>query len=169
MNTDALLKSLLGAVTSGGSSSATDSNPLSGALQMLGALGGSPSQSAQGAGNPTGVVAMALSVLGDKNSGGFAGLVKSFQSNGLEQVVGSWISTGKNLPISAEQIAQVFGPAKIQQFAQQSGTSQTGVSALLATLLPAIIDQLTPDGNVPDENALQGAVGEIQGQLVSNG
>ena len=169
MNTDALLKSLLGAVTSAGATATpgTNTNPLAGAMQMLGSLGAGQTQGSAAA--PTGVMAMALSVLGDKNSGGFAGLIKSFQSNGLEQVVGSWISTGKNLPISAEQIASVFGTAKIQQFAQQAGTTQTAVSALLASLLPTIIDQLTPDGNVPDENAVQGAVDQIQGQLVSNG
>ena len=36
--------------------------------------------------------------------GGLAGLVSKFQQGGLGDVVGSWVGTGQNLPISPEQL-----------------------------------------------------------------
>jgi uncharacterized protein YidB (DUF937 family) len=39
-------------------------------------------------------------LLGQKSSvGGLAGLVQTFQKNGLDDIVNSWVSTGKNLPV----------------------------------------------------------------------
>ena len=42
----------------------------------------------------------------DKNSqlGGLEGLVRSFQRNGLLDVINSWVGTGQNLPISPDQV-----------------------------------------------------------------
>ncbi|HTY59068.1 MAG TPA: YidB family protein, partial [Bacteroidota bacterium] len=60
-------------------------------------------------------------MLSDKQSGGLAGLVSNFQKNGLGDVVSSWISTGKNLPISADQIQKVFGNQQVSQIAQRVG------------------------------------------------
>ncbi len=53
------------------------------------------------------------SMLVSKESGGLAGLVDSFKEKGLGGIISSWIGTGKNLPISVEQIQQALGKEKI--------------------------------------------------------
>lgn len=81
--------------------------------------------------------------------GGLAGLVQQFQQAGLGQQVGSWVSTGANLPISPEQLSKVFGGAELQQMASTAGMEASQFSAELSQLLPQMIDQLTPDGRMP--------------------
>ena len=67
----------------------------------------------------------------------------------------SWISTGQNLPVTGDQIQQALGQQQIQQYAQKLGSSSQEVSGGLASLLPEIIDKLTPDGKVPAQDSLQ--------------
>jgi uncharacterized protein YidB (DUF937 family) len=67
----------------------------------------------------------------------------------------SWVSTGQNLPISGNQLQDVLGSDLIQQFAKKLGTSNADVSGGLANLLPDLIDKLTPNGQLPEKDALQ--------------
>ena len=84
--------------------------------------------------------------------GGLNGLVQLFQSQGLGDVVASWIGTGQNLPISADQIHKTLGSQQLSQFASQAGVSSDAAGATLASLLPTIIDRLTPNGQLPSTN-----------------
>jgi uncharacterized protein YidB (DUF937 family) len=93
-------------------------------------------------------------MLSDKQSGGLAGLVSNFQKNGLGDVVSSWVSTGKNLPISAEQIQKVFGNQQVSQIAQRVGIEPEKVTTTLASVLPGLVDRLTPNGKLPSEETL---------------
>lgn len=81
--------------------------------------------------------------------GGLAGLVQQFQQAGLGQQVGSWVSTGANLPISPEQLSKVFGGSQLQQMASTAGMDASQFGAQLSQLLPQMIDQLTPNGQMP--------------------
>jgi len=66
----------------------------------------------------------------------------------------SWISTGENQPVSGDQIKHALGSDLIQQIAQKLGSSKSEVSGNLATLLPDIIDKLTPTGKLPEGDQL---------------
>ena len=46
----------------------------------------------------------AIELLGQ--SGGLSGLVQAFEKAGLGNVIGSWVGTGQNLPVTAQQIQQ---------------------------------------------------------------
>jgi uncharacterized protein YidB (DUF937 family) len=81
--------------------------------------------------------------------GGLAGLVQQFQQAGLGNQMGSWVSTGQNLPISPEQLLQAFGQGQMQQMAASSGMDVGQLSGGLSDLLPQLIDQLTPQGQIP--------------------
>ena len=81
--------------------------------------------------------------------GGLGGLVQAFHDKGLGPVVSSWISTGTNLPITGQQISQVLGGAKLQELAAKAGIPADKVQEGLATLLPQVIDKLTPHGQLP--------------------
>lgn len=82
--------------------------------------------------------------------GGLAGLVQSFQQGGLGEIVNSWVSTGQNLPISAEQLQSVLGGGRLQDIAAQLGVSPQQAAGSLADLLPQVVDKLTPNGQVPE-------------------
>ena len=81
----------------------------------------------------------------NNNAGGLSGLVQAFKDKGLADVAASWVSTGKNLPISPEQIQSVLGNSQIREIAQKLGLSSEAASSQLSQTLPMVVDQLTPD------------------------
>ena len=83
------------------------------------------------------------------DGGGLNALLKELEAKGLGQVAQSWVGTGANLPISAEQLKNVLGSERIQQLASQLGVSPDVISTHLSEILPKIVDRLTPDGRVP--------------------
>ena len=101
---------------------------------------------------------MVGNLLSGSQGGGLSGLIQSFNSKGLGDIVSSWVGTGENLPISGQQIQEVLGNGRIQQMAEKLGTSSEEVSGGLASLLPQMIDKLTPDGSVPESNMLEKAL-----------
>jgi uncharacterized protein YidB (DUF937 family) len=88
-------------------------------------------------------------VSGSGPSGGLAGLVNAFNQKGLGDVVSSWVSTGRNLPISPEQIQNVLGSSRIQALAAKAGIDPAKASAAIAQILPHLVDMATPDGRIP--------------------
>jgi uncharacterized protein YidB (DUF937 family) len=116
------------------------------------ALGG------QGAGGGNAALLNAVvSLLGnDSAHGGLGGLVSKFQQSGLGDVVSSWISTGQNLPVSADQLRGALGDDTIGQLARQTGSSHGDILGQLTQLLPQVVDKLTPNGQVP-----QGGLGNV--------
>lgn len=82
--------------------------------------------------------------------GSLPNLVQTFKDKGMGDLVNSWISSGKNLPITAAQIQQVLGHQKVQDLAQKFGVSTDQISQQLAQHLPTLIDKLTPNGKLPD-------------------
>jgi len=82
-------------------------------------------------------------------------LQQMFQQGGLGNIVSSWIGNGQNLPVSASQLQNVLHGGALQQAAQQSGMDTSQLTGLMATLLPHLVDHLTPNGQVPDASALQ--------------
>jgi len=94
-------------------------------------------------------------------SGGLGGLMGAFQSKGLGDMMKSWISTGPNPPISASQVTDVLGGETVNQFAAKAGVPAAEAGSLLAGLLPSVIDHLTPDGKVPETNAVEDTLGSL--------
>ncbi len=115
--------------------------------------------------NPQAVAAV-VSLLSSRDSsvggtGGLGGLVGAFQKGGMGDMVASWISTGPNPPVSATQLESVLGGEVLKQFAAKAGVPQGEAGGLLASLLPAVIDHLTPQGQVPESNTLESALGGL--------
>ena len=106
---------------------------------------------------------------GQLGNGGLEGLVAKFEKGGMGEIVQSWISTGSNLPISAEQITAVLGSEQVQSLTHALGID----SSQLAHALPGLIDHLTPNGQLPQGNlvdtmlqaARQSGFGEAVGGL----
>ncbi len=99
-----------------------------------------------------------------KYPGGLAGLVNTFQEKGLGGVAASWVSTGANLPVSATQIASVLGDGPLADIASKRGVSSGDAGGQLASLLPQVVDRLTPGGSV-DEGAMGQGMDLLKGLL----
>jgi uncharacterized protein YidB (DUF937 family) len=84
-----------------------------------------------------------------QQNGGLTGMLDQLRQSGLGQQADSWVSTGKNLPISAEDLQRVVGSGAIADIAAKLGMSHGEASTGLAQALPQIIDQMTPQGSVP--------------------
>ncbi len=97
--------------------------------------------------------------------GGLSGLVQAFQQKGLGDIVSSWISTGENLSVSAEQIQNGLGTGLLQQFANTAGLSPETASSKLAEILPGIVDKLTPDGKIPESGLLEQGLNFLKAQV----
>jgi len=93
-------------------------------------------------------------------AGGLDALIQQFQQAGMGSQMNSWISTGQNLPISPDQLTQIFGRGQMQQMASGSGMNVDEMSGGLANMLPQLIDHLTPNGKVPD-SGIEGALADI--------
>lgn len=96
-----------------------------------------------------------MGMLGDDSSGGLKGLVNSFKEKGMGDLVSSWIGSGENSKISADQIQKVLGKTNLEGMASKLGVSYEDISNKVSEYLPQIIDKLTPDGKIPDNNIIQ--------------
>jgi len=86
--------------------------------------------------------------------GGLSGLQQKFQEKGLGGVMTSWIGTGQNLPISPEQLQSVLHSGALEQVAAKAGIEPSQLTSMMSTLLPHVVDKLTPSGEVPEGGAL---------------
>jgi uncharacterized protein YidB (DUF937 family) len=124
-------------------------------------LGGQQAQGAAGD-NPMLQVVMGLM----NNSGGLSGLLDKFQQGGLGDLVQSWVGTGSNLPISAEQIQQVLGSGALGDIASKLGIQPEQAAGELSQALPDVVDKLTPGGQLPTEGDLMATAQQMLGKLL---
>ncbi|WP_194723443.1 YidB family protein [Noviherbaspirillum malthae] len=103
--------------------------------------------------------ALAL-IANNGQTGGLHGLVEKFQEAGLGSVIRSWISAGPNVALTATQMERVLGEGHLQQIAEETGYTEHEAAEHLSEMLPDLIDQLTPSGQVP-----QGGLGNMSALL----
>ena len=130
--------------------------------QATSALSGG-AQSADG----NNMMQMLTGLLSNPELGGISGLVNAFQKNGLGDTVASWISNNTNLPISAEQIQSVLGQGPLQDLASKMGLSTDAVAGTLSEQLPGLVDQLTPNGELPSGDLMAQGLGMLKGFMKS--
>lgn len=121
--------------------------------QIAGALGG---QMGGGAGQNQ-MIQLVMQLL-QNHPGGLQGLIEQFTRAGLGQQAASWVGTGQNLPISAEDLMKVFGGGggQLQDMLSKLGMQQNEAMGGLAQVLPGVVDRLTPNGSVQDDLVAQG-------------
>lgn len=107
-----------------------------------GALGGGSPQ----AQSP--LMQIALQLL--QQNGGLEGLLGKFRQAGYGAEADSWVSTGQNLPVTGDVLQQVLGSGAFGDIARQLGMSRGEAAGGLAQALPGVIDQMTPQGRIPD-------------------
>jgi len=105
-------------------------------------------------GNSSNPLATSLLQMINNHPGGLSGVLQSFHDKGLGDIVSSWVGTGQNVPISADQIQHVLGSDTVKQLAAKAGISPDIASSSLAAMLPSLIDKLTPNGQMPSHSNL---------------
>ena len=119
-------------------------------MSILDALKGLAGGEGAGSGNPT------LDLIGGliQKSGGVGGLVSALQRGGLGGVVDSWVGTGRNQQVSPDQLERVFGRDQVQDMAQDAGMPTDGFLSQLSRHLPRVVDGMTPNGRMPDDETI---------------
>jgi uncharacterized protein YidB (DUF937 family) len=148
---DSVIGGVINNVLSGGGGAAAGGGGMGGLLgSVLGAAtgGGGGAGAAQG-GNPLLNIAFQLM----QQNGGLSGLLEQFKHGGMNQQAGSWVSQGANMGVSSDQIMQVLGSGQLGQLGAQFGLSPQQVGGGLAQMLPDLINQMTPQGNVPADHS----------------
>jgi len=138
---DGILGNVVGSVLGGGASTSTQ-NPLGSILNALGA--GDKTQTSN-------MLTAVMSLL--QKNGGLGGVLDMFRGGGMTKQADSWVSTGANLPISGDQVQKVFSASSLGSIASQFGMSQGQATSAIAQLLPELINQLTPEGKLPENHA----------------
>jgi uncharacterized protein YidB (DUF937 family) len=91
--------------------------------------------------------------------GGLGALLDRFKQQGMGEQVDSWVSTGANEPISAEQVQSVLSGEQIADVAGRLGVSDDEAASVLAGVIPGVVDAVTPEGTLPSEEELRARFG----------
>jgi uncharacterized protein YidB (DUF937 family) len=91
-------------------------------------------------------------------SGGLGDLLGQLQKGGQGEVANSWVGKGENKAISPGDLANALGADQIDSIASQAGMSRDDLLKGLSQYLPGVIDHLTPEGRLPNENELSGRI-----------
>ena len=86
--------------------------------------------------------------------GGLGGLLKQFQQNGLGDAIDSWIGTGPNKSVAPGQISNALSPEIIDALSRRTGLPKDQISQILSQVLPNLVDQLTPQGQLPTQQEI---------------
>ncbi len=88
------------------------------------------------------------STLAKMNLGDLQGLVEQLQKGGLDEQVKSWLSSGANLPVTADQIRAALGNQKVKELAERFGLPVDATLKVLTEQLPTVVDQASPNGKL---------------------
>jgi uncharacterized protein YidB (DUF937 family) len=83
-----------------------------------------------------------------------------FHQKGHGHTIDSWVSTGRNRAIAPDDVENVLGRERVQEFAAEAGISEQEARTSLSTMLPQLIDKLTPDGKLPGDDAIVSELAE---------
>ena len=105
------------------------------------------------------LVTSLLSMISDREHGRIGGFIDAFREEGMEREVDSWVAEGPVRELTAEEVTTGLGPAPIGDLAERLGLDPGQVAAASGFLIPHLLDLLTPDGVVPDDDALLAHIG----------
>jgi uncharacterized protein YidB (DUF937 family) len=93
--------------------------------------------------------ALIQAALAKSNLGGLGGIVAQLQQGGLGDQVASWLGSGANLPVSADQLRSALGSQQVRDLAAHLGLPIDQALNALSAHLPGLVDQASPNGTLP--------------------
>lgn len=121
-----------------------------------------------GGGQQSGLVGAVAQMLSSGKIGGLSGLALLFNQQGKGDKMASWVSSGENQPIAPEEVTRVLGPDRVQEIANTAGVSEQEAASGLSSVLPQLVDKLTPDGKLPDDNTATNTLSQIASQFLKH-
>jgi uncharacterized protein YidB (DUF937 family) len=100
--------------------------------------------------DPAAIPALATQYIGETELGSVGGLLARLREAGFGAEVDSWLGTGPNLPLTAEQLRGGLGDRALAQFAEATGLSADKLLSLMAQYLPQTIDRMSPNGQIEE-------------------
>jgi uncharacterized protein YidB (DUF937 family) len=102
-----------------------------------------------------------------QRNGGVGAVLDRFRQKGMGPKADSWVSTGANQALRAEEADEVVGGEELSRMAHQLGIPEQEVAAGFAEIVPELVNQLSPEGQVPPEadDALDAARAELEKEL----
>jgi uncharacterized protein YidB (DUF937 family) len=102
-----------------------------------------------------------------QRNGGIGGLLDRLNKKGYGSQASSWISTGPNRALDANAVHEVIDAQELSQVANQLGVSEGEVSQGMAEILPELVDQLSPEGQLPPEadEAMDAGLAHLEQEL----
>jgi len=94
-------------------------------------------------------------------NGGLQKILGRLQETGKGAKGQSWVSTGPNEPVDAADIREALDEQELAQIAQQLGVSEDEAAEAVAQVLPDVVDQATPAGELPDDDELDRTFGRL--------
>jgi uncharacterized protein YidB (DUF937 family) len=154
---DDLIKSAQGGGAAGGGGLG---DLIGGVLGGRGATGGSGSP-AGGLGG--GLLGALLPVVASMlANGGLKKLLAGLQAKGLGAEADSWVSPGANKQVGGAEVRDVLGDDEITRISDKLGIPEDEAAEAVATVLPDVVDQVTPEGKLPADDELDSAFGRLR-------
>jgi uncharacterized protein YidB (DUF937 family) len=125
---------------------------------VMGALGGK-------GGSAGALMGAAAGLLNSGGARGLTGLLSRLTDEGQGEQVQSWVGSGPNQKISGDQLKQAMDPENLKKVAQEAGVSEQEAANGMAAMLPDVVNQLTPDGKLPDTGRLEDMLGGLLKQF----
>jgi uncharacterized protein YidB (DUF937 family) len=72
---------------------------------------------------------------------------------------------GDNEPLTADQVRQALSPEQLQQIADRAGISVDEAADQVAAALPEVVNQVTPDGQVPADADVDAQLKQVEADL----
>jgi uncharacterized protein YidB (DUF937 family) len=85
-----------------------------------------------------------------QKQGGIGAVLGKLRDSGLGQHADSWVGTGANLPVSGDDLHNALGGGAIGDLAAKLGIPTQQAGGMLSKILPELVNQLTPQGAMPD-------------------
>jgi len=98
-----------------------------------------------------------------KQEGGLTGLVGKLKDSGLGDQVSSWIGTGENKAVDANQLSSALGGDVVKNIASKLGISHEEATNHVAGALPEMVDKITPNGKIETDDIVQQGFSVLKG------
>ena len=162
------LDDLLGGLMGGGRSSMGSVGGAGALGSILGSVLGGGQRRSSGFGGKGMLVAalMPLVLSWIQRNGGLLGALGKLSNMGFGQQAQSWMSAQDlNDNVDPNEIHRIFDHEEIKKVAENTGADETEVRQGLAELLPEVVNQLTPNGDLQTESEANDEIEQILGNL----
>ena len=127
-----------------------------------GILGGGGGMRGGGLGGGNPMLRMLLPLVASMlMNGGLQKILGRLQQGGKGSKGESWVAKGANEPVQAAEIREALEGEELSRIARELGVSEEEAAEAVAQVLPDVVDQATPEGELPDDEELDQRFGRL--------